>query len=458
KVDIVVATPGRLLDHLEKTPGFTLQHLRYLVIDEADRLLNQSYQGWVEKVIKAAHSRREPGIASPVGLEVTNKHTTPLGSDSEGAVSVGSVRGGASRVQPSRHPPSAVQLDPVTVRGRPLATGDRVRGPTVSTPPLRKLLFSATLTSNPQKLARLDVVNPLIYTAREMAPAAGRRGGAGVEGGRGRNDGGGGGEDDEAKRPSQETLRSNLDEIGLDGAGLGRFSTPATLQENYTVCDSQAKPLVLLSLLRGMVGRQTELSVVFTSSVDSTHRLFRLLQLFGGKRFEGGTAAGKGEGEGTGGDGETDSDGGVAEFSSSLGQRQRSHIVRRARAGGIRVIVCSDGMARGMDLDGVGLVVNYDVPSQPKTYVHRVGRTARAGSRGTAMTIAKKGQVKQFLKMRASVDGKRVRLDSSPADQSRLLPLASRYQRCLQDLKEVLEAERTGELDPAAPVTAVDAA
>lgn len=44
----------------------------------------------------------------------------------------------------------------------------------------------------------------------------------------------------------------------------------------------QAKPLVLLSLLREMVGRQADLSVVFTSSVDSTHRLFRLLQLFGG--------------------------------------------------------------------------------------------------------------------------------------------------------------------------------
>lgn len=55
KVDIVVATPGRLLDHLAHTPGFTLQHLRYLVIDEADRLLNQSYQGWVGKVIKAAY-------------------------------------------------------------------------------------------------------------------------------------------------------------------------------------------------------------------------------------------------------------------------------------------------------------------------------------------------------------------------------------------------------------------
>lgn len=50
-----MATPGRLLDHLAHTPGFTLQHLRYLVIDEADRLLNQSYQGWVGKVIKAAY-------------------------------------------------------------------------------------------------------------------------------------------------------------------------------------------------------------------------------------------------------------------------------------------------------------------------------------------------------------------------------------------------------------------
>jgi len=48
-------------------------------------------------------------------------------------------------------------------------------------------------------------------------------------------------------------------------------------------CSYQAKPLVLLSLLREMVGTQTELAVVFTSSVDSTHRLFRLLQLFGGE-------------------------------------------------------------------------------------------------------------------------------------------------------------------------------
>lgn len=72
-----------------------------------------------------------------------------------------------------------------------------------------------------------------------------------------------------------------------------------------------------------------------------------------------------------------DTDGGVAEFSSSLDQKQRSRIIRRAREGAVRVIVCSDGMARGMDLDGVGLVVNYDVPSQAKTYVHRCERGER---------------------------------------------------------------------------------
>lgn len=58
------------------------------------------------------------------------------------------------------------------------------------------------------------------------------------------------------------------------------------MYNNAVLLASQAKPLVLLSLLREMVGRKTELSVVFTSSVDSTHRLFRLLQLFGGTTHE----------------------------------------------------------------------------------------------------------------------------------------------------------------------------
>jgi len=53
-VDVLVATPGQLMDHLDRTPGFTLQHLRLLVIDKADRLLSQGYQSWIRRVILAA--------------------------------------------------------------------------------------------------------------------------------------------------------------------------------------------------------------------------------------------------------------------------------------------------------------------------------------------------------------------------------------------------------------------
>ena len=68
-VDILVCTPGRLVDHLASTPGFTLQHLRYLVIDEADRLLGQSYQHWLPRVIAAAEgSDTVPAQDNPCAL------------------------------------------------------------------------------------------------------------------------------------------------------------------------------------------------------------------------------------------------------------------------------------------------------------------------------------------------------------------------------------------------------
>lgn len=54
-MNILVATPGRLVEHLSSTPLFTLQHLRFLVIDEADRLLDQSYYDWLNRVLKVTY-------------------------------------------------------------------------------------------------------------------------------------------------------------------------------------------------------------------------------------------------------------------------------------------------------------------------------------------------------------------------------------------------------------------
>ena len=51
-IDILIATPGRLVEHILHTPGFTFQHLQFLVLDEADRLLHQSFQNWTEVVMR----------------------------------------------------------------------------------------------------------------------------------------------------------------------------------------------------------------------------------------------------------------------------------------------------------------------------------------------------------------------------------------------------------------------
>ena len=68
-------------------------------------------------------------------------------------------------------------------------------------------------------------------------------------------------------------------------------------------------------------------------------------------------------------------------------QDQRDRVMGRFRSGKIDLLVATDVAARGLDIDHVSHVVNYDVPSEPETYVHRIGRTGRAGREGTAITL-----------------------------------------------------------------------
>ena len=113
-IDILVCTPGRLVGHIQLTKGFTLRHLRFLVLDEADRLLGRATDHWIRTLIKSIghHRNLEEGI------------TTSVMTYTE---------------------PSGVQL----------------------------LLFSATLTDNPQKLAMLGVHAPLVIrTGAECSQAS----------------------------------------------------------------------------------------------------------------------------------------------------------------------------------------------------------------------------------------------------------------------------------------------
>ncbi|CEO99519.1 RNA helicase [Plasmodiophora brassicae] len=261
-VDILIATPGRLADHLEYTDGFTLNDLEYLVVDEADRLLGQHFHDW-QALVRDTRSS--------------------------------------------------------------------------STSDMQTLLFSATMSLNPLALDRLRLRDPVFYA------------------------------------------RSTRNE----------FACSPTLTEQMIVCESpSAKVAALIATLEQ---RQAERCIVFTSSVESAHNLKRVLELYGVAH--------------------------VNEYHGSLPQRQRTLAIDKFRSKPGAVLVCSDAMARGIDIDDVALVVNYDCPSFLKTYLHRVGRTARANKRGTAITLTLPNEVKGFNRMLAKATKSAVHKVDVDADE-----------------------------------------
>ncbi len=77
----------------------------------------------------------------------------------------------------------------------------------------------------------------------------------------------------------------------------------------------------------------------------------------------------------------------AAAVHGDLGQGAREQALRAFRSGKVDVLVATDVAARGLDVEGVTHVINYQAPEDEKTYVHRIGRTARAGASGTAITL-----------------------------------------------------------------------
>jgi len=89
----------------------------------------------------------------------------------------------------------------------------------------------------------------------------------------------------------------------------------------------------------------------------------------------------------------------VAVIHGNRSQAQRVRALEGFRQGRSRVLVATDIAARGVDVEGVSDVVNYDVPHEPETYVHRVGRTARAQRRGDALTLIAPDEARDFARI-----------------------------------------------------------
>mgnify|MGYP000181738112 CR=1 FL=1 len=81
---------------------------------------------------------------------------------------------------------------------------------------------------------------------------------------------------------------------------------------------------------------------------------------------------------------------------SDLDQSQREAIMHEFRNGRINMLVATDIVARGIDIDDIRLVINYDVPHDSEDYVHRIGRTARANNDGCAITFVSETEQNKF--------------------------------------------------------------
>jgi ATP-dependent RNA helicase DeaD len=113
-----------------------------------------------------------------------------------------------------------------------------------------------------------------------------------------------------------------------------------------------------------------------------------------------------------------------------LSQEQRDRVMGRLRSGSADLLVATDVAARGLDVDQLTHVVNYNVPSAPEAYVHRIGRVGRAGREGTAITLAEPRE-HRMLKTIERATGQRITMEKIPtvADlQTRRLELTRR--RC----------------------------
>jgi ATP-dependent RNA helicase DDX51/DBP6 len=363
-IDILIATPGRLVDHINVTPGFTLEHLRFLVIDEADRLLQQSYQDWLKKILQSAHT-------SPSSATLTSTHH---------------FRFSEATARTLRNPP----LNSVSVQTSHQSapyTLLRLSDPSTVTlwadPPLQKLIFSATLTRNPDKIASLQLQNPIFLSYSSPLSLS-------------------------LSRSSPLPLSLSSRSQSADESGV-RYAIPPSLSQYYAVCDGPSKPLVLENLMK-----KYRTILCFTHSVDTAHRLTLLLHLLGHTKS-------------------------VAEFVGTLPQSVRSQLIADLKDGRTNVLVCSDVISRGIDFPNVDCVISYDPPFHIKTYVHRVGRTARAGATGVAVTLLEKKQVFHFKQMLLKAEnGKAAKLKLGSGESVERM---GEYEMCLKQLEKTLSQE-----------------
>tara|TARA_B100001540_G_scaffold246558_1_gene221868 strand:- start:825 stop:2363 length:1539 start_codon:yes stop_codon:yes gene_type:complete len=264
---VLVGTPGRVVDHLENTKGFSLRQLKVLILDEADRLLNLDFEEEIDTILKVIPRER------------------------------------------------------------------------------RTQLFSATMTSKVNKLQRACLRDPVKV---EVA---------------------------------------------------SKYSTVKSLKQNYLFVPAKHKECYACYLLNELSASTV---MMFTRTCEQTRKLALVARNLGFSAIP---------------------------IHGQMSQPKRQGALNKFKSGERNILVATDVASRGLDIPSVDVVINFDVPMNSKDYVHRVGRTARAGRSGLAITLVTQYDVELYQKIERLIEK---RLEKYPVEE----------EQCLVMLERVNEAQR----------------
>lgn len=156
-----------------------------------------------------------------------------------------------------------------------------------------------------------------------------------------------------------EQIRLNEDEISLE-----------TIDQSYLIIEEREKFKHLCNFIRNREkGQQT---IVFVATKQRTQRIADDLNREGFR---------------------------VITIHGDLSQRQRDYSMNRFKNGSDDILVATDIAARGIDVPAVGNIINYDIPEDPVVYFHRIGRTARAGASGKAISLVSSSRYEDFARI-----------------------------------------------------------
>ena len=256
---VVVGTPGRLVDHLQNTRGFSIRQLKFLILDEADKLLNMDFEKELD-VILAACPKEERNT----------------------------------------------------------------------------YLFSATMTSKVKKLQRASLTNPVKVEVSS------------------------------------------------------KYGTAKTLRQQYLFVPAKHKDCYLTYVCNELAGHTT---IIFAATCATAQRLAVMLRALG---FP------------------------AVPLHGQLSQPKRLAALNKFKGGERSILIATDVASRGLDIPSVDLVINYELPANSKDYIHRVGRTARAGRSGRAVTLVTQYDVEIYQRIEHML-GTKLEAFEAPQDEALLL-------------------------------------